>query len=110
CFPCWASAGKCDVTDWEWDFEVSDEEYDRLKSAAEKEEVFSECREVEDIYDRLYSAMLREQADVYLGSEELLQEIAEDLELEEDDEITEEQVIDYLEQMYVWGINFPDEF
>ncbi len=48
-FPCWASSGKCDSTDWEWDFEVSDEEYVRLKKAAEREDSFEECQEVEDI-------------------------------------------------------------
>ncbi len=109
-FPCWASSGKCDSTDWEWDFEVSDEEYVRLKKAAEREDSFEECQEVEDIYSRLYSEMLSEQASVYLDDKSLLQEITGDLELADGAEPSEEQIIDYLIEYYVWGINFPKEF
>ena len=109
-FPCWASAGKGDGSDWTWDFEVSDEEYARLKKASEEAEDLRDCPDISDIYDRLYDEMLSEQADVYLADDDLLEEVRDDLDLEEDDEITTEQVIDYLKDRYTWGIRFPEEF
>ncbi len=107
-FSCWASSGKCDSTDWKWEFEVSDEEYDRLKRVVDNEDCFSDCPDVADIYARLYSAMLDEQADVYLENKNLLQEIVEDMELEDAADITREQIVDYLQERYSWGIDLPD--
>ncbi len=54
--------------------------------------------------------MLSEQASVYLDDKSLLQEITGDLELADGAEPSEEQIIDYLIEYYVWGINFPKEF
>ena len=113
-FPCWASAGKCDDTYWEWDFEVSDEEYIRLKKAADGDDDFGDSLEVSDIYDRLYNEMLKRQAEVYLEDGFLLEDIAEfimeELEIEDITDISEEQIIDYLKENYIWHIEFPDEF
>ena len=109
-FPCWASAGKCDDTYWEWDFDITDEEFVRLKKAADEGESFCDCVEVADIYKRLYSEMIKEQAAVYLGDNILYEQLAEDMELEDEEEVSEAQVIDYLEKNFIWRVEFPEDF
>ncbi len=107
-FPCWASCGKLDSSNWEWDFTVSDEEALRLAEAAKNDDTFGGSTLVQDIYDRLYSEMLEEQADVYLGEDDLMEEVIDALELDEDTELTRDDVIEYLETYYSFGIGFPE--
>ncbi len=107
--PCWASSGKMDETNWEWEVTVSDEEAARLAEAAKDNDIFRECETVEDIYDRLYSEMLDEQADVYLGNNGLLEEVRDALELDESTDLTKKEIVEYLEDYYSWGIGFPED-
>lgn len=107
-FPCWASSGKCDSTDWTWDIGVSDKDAKRLEKAAKDGARLSEHSDLEDVYDRLYRKMLKLQAEIYLEDEDLLQEVIDDLELDEDDKVSLKQVIEYLEDYYSWGIDFPE--
>ena len=62
-FGCVMHYGKLDASDWEEDIELTDEEYDRLIEAmknaiAEGEEDFFECKEVEDIYYKVYDQVV----------------------------------------------------
>lgn len=44
----------CSPSDWEEDIEVTEEEYERLSIAMETGKDFYDCKEVKDIYDRIY--------------------------------------------------------
>ncbi len=74
------------------------------------DEIFATKGILEDIYHRLYTEMISEQAEVYLEDENLLQDMMIDLELDDTGEITKEQMVDYLDDFYSWGINFPAIF
>ena len=55
--------GKLDASDWEEDIELTDEEYERLIEAiknaiTEGEEDFFACKEVEDIYYKVYDQVV----------------------------------------------------
>ena len=62
-FECVMHYGKLDASDWKEDIELTDEEYDRLIEAmknaiAEGEEDFFACKEVEDIYYKVYDQVV----------------------------------------------------
>ena len=44
----------CSPSDWEEDIEVTEEEYTRLTTAMKTGKDFYDCKEVKDIYDRIY--------------------------------------------------------
>lgn len=44
----------CSPSDWEEDIEVTEEEYARLTKAMKTGKDFYDCKEVNDIYDRIY--------------------------------------------------------
>lgn len=48
--------GKGDSVDWDLDYEVTQEEYNRLKSAFKRYYVFDESEDVSDIYENVYQA------------------------------------------------------
>lgn len=53
-FGAYISFGKCDSVDWEFDFEVTEEEHNRLLEAAKEYFDFNEAEEVADIYAKVY--------------------------------------------------------
>lgn len=53
-FGAYISFGKLDSVDWEFEFEVTKEEYDRLIESAKEYFDFNEAKEVADIYAKVY--------------------------------------------------------
>lgn len=95
---CWVSFGKLDGNDWEADFEVTEEEYQRLSAVAGQYREFEDAEEVKDIYERLYSELIKE------ATEQLL---------DEDPDIADEYgEIDGWEadELYRYGIRFTESF
>lgn len=95
---CWMKYGKLGGSDWERDFEVTEEEYDRLKEVAAKGEFFGDAEEVEDIYERLYDEMIAEATEQMLEDDEDLAE-----EYGDDDDWTADELYDF-------GLEFIDDF
>ena len=80
---------------WEQSFQISDEEYERLKKISDLDIPFSDIKEVKDVYERLYTIVIEEETQRLL----------------EDDEIAEKYGdIDgwSAEELYEYGIYMPD--
>ena len=113
-FPCFASAGKGDSSDWELEFELSDDEVNRIKNLhAYKTDDIDEYPDIKDISDRLYKEMMDNEVENFvidfhngwLDTEEIIQKIPG----MGNDTFTKEQILDYLEFRYSYGIRFPNE-
>ena len=55
-FACGTIFGKLDSVDWDLDYEVTQEQYDRLVAAFKKDYIFDESDDVSDIYEDVYDA------------------------------------------------------
>ena len=90
-FGCVMHYGKLDASDWEEDVELTDEEYDRLVEAmrdaiSEGSEDFFGCKEIEDIYYKVYDQVVDIATENMKNYEpELIEEY-----LEEEDEAEED--------------------
>ena len=107
-FYCFASGGKGDSIDWTCDFQLSDEEVERILGlhVSGGDDIF-DYPEIADIADRIYDEMLVIETDNCLNYSEDL--IRDHFELQADDEITPDQAREYLEDVFVFAIRFPDE-
>ena len=106
-FDCFLDSVTHVVDMWKWDAEVSDEEYNRLQEATDKEARFCSYPKVKDIYKRIYPEMVRERSALYLENRDFFQQIADLLGLEDDSGSAEAQAMDYLAHAYVWRIELP---
>lgn len=95
-FNCYAVFGKGDGTDWTQEFEITDEEYVRLKEASERGTYFRNDEDVRDIYDRLYAILITEATEILLEEDEDLAD-----EYGEDSDFTADELYDY-------GLDYPD--
>jgi hypothetical protein len=107
-FPVGASETRGESWLWELDFDVTDEEADRLKLYAEESTALSEIKEISDISDRLYSELLNYQAGIYEEDDDSIKDVAEYLN-KPMDEIGREDVLEYLESLFSFRVYFPEE-
>lgn len=97
-FKCYCIFGKGDSTDWEQDFELTEEEIVRLREEAENGSSFMNAEDVSDIYERLYDIVVTE------ATEQLL---------EDDEDIQEEYGDDEdfrADELYEYRIDYPESF
>lgn len=107
-FGCVMHYGKLDASDWEEDFELTDEEYDRLVEAMKKcieegKEDFFGCKEIEDIYYKIYDQVVDIATD---NMREFEPELIEDYLAEEEDANEEDFRAD---EIYPIDVHFPRE-
>lgn len=57
-------------SDWEEEVEVTEEEYKRLTTAMKSEKDFYDCKEVRDIYERIYDIIDKSATDSLLCYDE----------------------------------------
>lgn len=106
-FDCFIDSGLRMAERWKWDAEVSDEEYDRLQEATDREARFCSYPKVKDIYKRLYPEMVRERSALYLKDRAFFQLIADFLGLEDDSGPNVAKAMDYLTYAIGWRIELP---
>ena len=91
----------CDSVDWELDFEVTEEEYQRLVAASEENE-FPYAEEVADIYEKVYKAAVKKSTEDFIEYD--LDMVSEYI---DEDESIEDWSAD---EVYNIGVHFPDSW
>ena len=101
-FGAYTSFGKCDSVDWEFDYEVTEEEYNRLIEAAKEYYDFDEAEEVADIYSKVYEAA------VIQATKDCIENDPESIE----DYLSDGQSLEdwRADDVYLIGVNFPTEW
>lgn len=89
-FKCCCIFGKGDSTDWEQDFELTEEEIARLREEAENGSSFMNADAVSDIYERLYDIVVAEATEQLLEDDEDIQE-----EYGDDDDFRADDLYEY---------------
>lgn len=95
---CCCIFGKGDSTDWEQDFDLTEEEITRLKAAAKTGTSFMNADSVSDIYERLYDIIVSEATEQLLEDDEDIQE-----EYGEEDDFR-------ADELYEYRIDYPESF
>lgn len=101
-FQAYTSFGKGDNTDWEFCYEVTKEEYERLHEASNDGDDFCDVEEIADLYDKIYEAAIDEATRSFIENDP-------------------EMVMDYLDEgqsleewraddVYCIEVNFPAEW
>lgn len=100
-FIAWCRFGKGDSGETEVEVELNDAESERLLSYGTKADIFydgfSECKELEDIYKKVYSIAIKQMTEEMRDYGELDEEELNNPNWEIDDS-------------YACGVNFPTEF
>lgn len=77
-FNCTMMNGTGDGSDWDIDVNITEEEVKKLKKAKESGKEFCECKEVSDIYDRLYDIADESATEDLIDNDEEFQEYYEE--------------------------------
>lgn len=77
-FNCSMMNGTGDGTDWDIDVDITEEEYERLKSAKTSGKDFDECEDVADIYNRIYDIANDDATEDLIDNDEEFQEYYEE--------------------------------
>ena len=108
-FPYFVGMSRGDSSDGEFELELTDEEYERLKRSfnSGKYGRIDDDPEINEIWSKVYEAI----KDIERDNLEAFPEIVEDYFSWEDDfdgEVTDDLIEEYLDEMRC-GINYPDE-
>lgn len=103
-FPYYFRAGKGDSGDGEVDVELTAAECDRLFAAQGDHFHLSECKEIDDISDKVMAAIRDAEVSVYAEDEVLLEELFYGEEISEDPD----DIWEALTDRHEYGANFPN--
>lgn len=98
-FQAFTGFGKGDNADWDFCYEVTEEEYARLRQAAKEGYDFYDAKDVADLYDKIYDAAVDEATDSFIENDP---EMIEDY-LDEGQTLDEWRADD----VYQIEVNFP---
>lgn len=110
-FPYCVSFGKGDNSESEVDVKLTEKENSRLERSARKEPRWQldEDETLEDIYEKVYAAIVKQNQEVFTEEPDIAEEMLEWCDwYEPGTEITGEVIERYLEELHVC-INYPEE-
>ena len=108
-FPYYVSFGNGDSVDCEIDVKLTNKDALRLEQSARAESRFRLYEDVElkDIYDKVFSAVIRQEIRNLKSMPEMVEEILE--EYQDDEEISKDEALKmYMDELDI-GINYPNE-
>ncbi len=108
-FPAFTSFGKGDSVDWEFDFEVTDEEFSLMKKCYEEFDYMDICdiAELSELTDRIYKEAVRVSTEDFMSNdrdqvEDYIQDAIDSGSIESEDEWTSDMI-------YRIGFKWPYE-